>query len=199
VLLEGTRLSLATVTPIAIVLVVLADPIVRGWVGPAMIGAVPVIQVLAFATTLRVANATGTTLLKGSGQVKYLAGVNLGTGLANLVLSAVLVKPFGLVGVAIGTLIPITFSAVFIIFPAACRRVQLPVAQALRHAIWPAAWPGAVVGVALFMVHRATQATLPLAVLEAAAAALLYVGLFIIAVGRRDRAIYTARIWELAT
>jgi hypothetical protein len=34
---------------------------------------------------------------------------------------------------------------------------------------------------------------------EAAAAGLLYVGLFIIAVGRRDRANYTARIWELAT
>ena len=199
VLLEGTRLSLATVTPIAIVLFVLADPIVRGWVGASMIGAVPVIQVLALATALRVANATGTTLLKGSGHVRYLAGVNLGTGLANLALSAALVKPFGLVGVAIGTLIPITFSAVFIIFPAACRRVQLPVAQALRHAVWPAAWPAVVVGVALFLVHRANQPSLRGALVEAAAAGLLYVGLFIVAVGRRDRAIYTARIWELAT
>ena len=199
VLLEGTRLSLATVTPIAIVLIVLADPIVRGWVGPSMIGAVPVIQVLAFATALRVANATGTTLLKGSGKVRYLAFVNLGTGVANLALSAALVKPFGLVGVAIGTLIPITFSSIFLIFPAACQRVQLPVSQALRHAVLPAAWPAAVVGVALFLVHRSTHATLRLAVLQAAAAGLLYVGLFIIAVGRRDRAIYTARIWELAT
>jgi O-antigen/teichoic acid export membrane protein len=199
VLLEGTRLSLATVAPIAVVLIVLGEPLVRGWVGPAMLGAVPVIQILAFAVALRVANATGTTLLKGSGQVRYLAMVNLATGLANVVLSALLVTRYGLVGVAIGTLVPIAASAIFIIFPAACRRVQLPVARALRHAIWPAAWPAVAVAFALAIVQRMTGATLGLALVEAAAAGLLYVGLFILAVGRRDRANYTARIWELAT
>lgn len=199
VLLEGTRLSLATVAPIAVVLIVLAEPLVVGWVGPAMVGAVPVIQVLAFAVALRVANATGTTLLKGSGQVRYLAMVNLATGVVNVALSAALVTRYGLVGVAVGTLIPIACSAIFIIFPAACRRVQLPVTVALRRAVWPAAWPAVVVGFLLLTVQRASGATLGLALVEAAAAGLLYVGLFIIAVGRRDRANYTARIWELAT
>jgi hypothetical protein len=52
---------------------------------------------------------------------------------------------------------------------------------------------------ALALVHRTTGATLGLALVEAAAAGLLYAALFILAVGRRDRAIYTARIWELAT
>jgi O-antigen/teichoic acid export membrane protein len=199
VLLEGTRLSLATVAPIAVVLIVLADPIVRGWVGPAMAGAVPVLQILAFAVALRVANATGTTLLKGSGGVRYLALVNLATGIVNVILSAALVTRYGLIGVAIGTLIPIAAASVFLIFPAACRRVQLPVSRALRHAVWPAAWPAVTVGVALAAVHSVTGATLGLALVEAAAAGLLYVGLFILAVGRRDRAVYTARIWELAT
>jgi O-antigen/teichoic acid export membrane protein len=199
VLLEGTRLSLATVAPIAVVLVVLAEPLVLGWVGPAMLGAVPVLQILAFAVTLRVANATGTTLLKGSGRIRFLALVNLGTGVVNVILSALLITRYGLVGVAVGTLIPIAASAIFIIFPAACHRVQLPIARALRHAVWPAAWPAVAVGFALALVHRATGATLGLALVEAAAAGLLYAALFILAVGRRDRAIYTARIWELAT
>jgi len=198
VLIEGTRLSLATVTPIAIVLLVLSEPIVRAWVGPQMLAAVPVIQVLAFAVALRVATATGTTLLKGSGHVRYLAFVNLGTGAANVVLSAALIKPFGLVGVAVGTLIPILVSSVFLTFPVACRRVQVPVGEAVRRAVWPAVWPAIAVAVALAAVHRPTD-TLPVALAEAAAAGLLYVGLFIIAVGRRDRANYTARIWELAT
>ena len=35
-------------------------------------------------------------------------------------------------------------------------------------------------------------------VAEAAAAGLLYLVLFVAAVGRRDREIYTAKIWELA-
>ena len=198
VLLEGTRLSLATVTPIAIVLIVLAEPIVRGWVGPSMLGAVPVIQVMAVAVAFRVATATGTTLLKGAGQVRYLAFVNLWTGLANLALSAALIKPLGLVGVAIGTLIPIMISSICVIFPASCRRVELPLGQAVRRAIWPAVWPGMAVAIALAAVHGSTD-TVGLALLEAAAAGLLYVGLFILAVGRRDRANYTARIWELAT
>ena len=198
VLLEGTRLSLATVTPIAVALIVLSEPIVRGWVGPAMLGAVPVIQVLAVAVTLRVGAATGTTLLKGAGNVRYLAFVNLGTGLANVALSAALIKPFGLVGVAIGLLLPLSVSSICIIFPAACRRVDVTVWRALRHAIWPALWPGVAVALVLVAVHRPTD-TLAIALVEAAAAGLLYVGLFIIAVGRRDRQVYTARMWELAT
>ena len=198
VLLEGTRLSLATVAPIAVVLLVLAEPIVRGWVGTAMSAAAPVIQVLAVAVALRVGNATGTTILKGSGQVRRLAFVNLWTGLANLILSAALIKPFGLVGVAIGTLVPIAFSSIFIIFPAACHRVQLSVRHAIRYAIWPAAWPAVAVAALLTVVHGRSD-TLGLVIAEAAAAGLLYVGLFILAVGRRDRQNYTARIWELAT
>jgi hypothetical protein len=37
------------------------------------------------------------------------------------------------------------------------------------------------------------------AMLQAAAACLLYAALFVIAVGRKDREVYTARILELAT
>jgi O-antigen/teichoic acid export membrane protein len=198
VLIEGTRLSLATVTPIAIVLIVLAEPIVKAWVGAEMLAAVPLIQILAVAVAFRVATATGTTLLKGSGQVRYLAFVNLGTGVANVALSAALVTSFGLVGVAIGTLIPIVVSSVFYTFPVACRRVQVPVWQATRRAIWPALWPAMAVAMALAAVHQQTD-TFAVALAQAAAAGLLYVGLFIVAVGRRDRANYTARIWELAT
>jgi hypothetical protein len=47
--------------------------------------------------------------------------------------------------------------------------------------------------------NRAVPGPLPLVLAEASAACLLYVGLFVIAVGRRDRQHYTARIWELAT
>jgi O-antigen/teichoic acid export membrane protein len=198
VLLEGTRLSIATVAPIAVALIVLAEPIVLGWVGPAMLGAVPVIQILAVAVALRVGNATGTTVLKGAGRVRYLAMVNLATGVANLALSAALVTRFGLNGVAVGTLIPIAFSSIFIIFPAACQRVNLPIGRAVRHSVWPATWPAVVVGLALKAAHPYVGGPFAVALAEAAAAGLLYLGLFVIAVGPRDRQHYTARILELA-
>jgi len=178
--------------------VVLAGPFVRVWVGPSMLGAAPVIQVLAFAVALRVGNATCTTLLKGAGQVRYLAMVNLTTGVANLVMSALLVKPFGLVGVAIGTLVPVAIASVGVIFPAACRRVDVPVGRAFRQAVWPSIWPALAVGVVLVLSRPFTPDGPVTVVVEAAAAALLYVGLFILAVGRRDREHYSARLWELA-
>ena len=199
VLLEGTRLSLATVVPIALVLVVLAEPLIRAWIRkPEILGAAPVIQILAFAVALRVGNATSTTLLKGAGQVRHVAMVNIWTGLVNLALSAALIKPFGLGGVAIGTLIPVAFSSIFILFPAACRRVGVPVLDAARQAVWPATWPALVVGALLFVSRAFTPAGFWFVVAEAAAAGLLYLALFVAAVGRRDREQYTAKIWELA-
>ena len=198
VLLEGTRLSLATVLPIALVLVVLAEPLIRAWIRrPEILAAAPVIQILAFAVALRVGNATSTTLLKGSGQVRRVAMVNIWTGLVNLALSSALIGPFGLPGVAVGTLIPVAFSSIFILFPAACRRVQVPILTAFRQAVWPAAWPALVVGALLFLTRDRTPDGLKFVAAEAAAAGLLYLALFVAAVGRRDRKQYTAKIWEL--
>jgi O-antigen/teichoic acid export membrane protein len=198
VLIEGTRLSLATVLPIALVLVVLAEALIRAWIRkPEILAAAPVIQILAFAVALRVGNATSTTLLKGAGEVRRVAMVNIGTGLVNLALSAALIKPFGLIGVAIGTLIPVAFSSIFFLFPAACRRVDVPVLQAFRQAVWPAAWPAVVVGGLLFALRDLTPDGLKFVVVEAAAAGAFYLALFVVALGRRDRAEYTAKLWEL--
>lgn len=198
VLLEGTRLSLATVLPIAIVLIVLARPLVRAWVGQKMIESASVIQILAFAVAFRVGNATGTTLLKGSGKVRYLAIVNIVTGIVNLALSAVLVRPFGLEGVAWGTLAPIAFSSMFLLFPAACRRVELPVLHAVRSAIWPTVWPAVVCGLLLLATSRISSGTLLAVLVQAAGAGLVYEILFFgLAVGRTDRAQYAGKLKQL--
>jgi O-antigen/teichoic acid export membrane protein len=199
VLIEGTRLSLATVLPIALVLVLLAEPLIRAWIRkPEILAAAPVIQILAFAVALRVGNATSTTILKGSGQVRHVAMINIGTGLVNLALSSALIMRYGLVGVAVGTLIPVAFSSIFILFPTACRRVEVPVLKAFRQAVWPAVWPALAVGALLFITRDYTPDGLKFVAAEAAAAGVLYIALFVAAVGRRDRQHYTARIWELA-
>jgi len=199
VLLEGTRLSLATVLPIALVLIVLAEPLIRAWIRkPEIMAAVPVIQILALAVALRVGNATSTTVLKGSGHIRRVAMVNIASGLVNLALSALLIGPFGLVGVAVGTVIPVAFSSIFILFPMACRRVGVPVGLAFRQAVWPSSWPAAVVGGLLLVSSRFTPGGAWFIVAEAAAAGLLYLVLFVAAVGRRDRQQYAAKLWELA-
>lgn len=201
ILLQGTRFSLAMVVPIAAAIFVLADPLIRAWMGSAaeaVAGAIPVLQILAVAVAIRVGDATATTLLKGAGSHRMLAGVNLGTGVVNLALSALLIGPFGLIGVAYGTLFPIACAAVFILFPAACRRVGLPVGQAALHAVLPALWPAVVAGAFLFLVRSHVPANLVGVLLESAAAGVIYLALFIgVAIGRTDRRFYQQKVRQI--
>jgi O-antigen/teichoic acid export membrane protein len=201
ILLQGTRLSLAMVVPIAIALILLADPLIHAWLGERaadVAGAIPIIQILAVAVAIRVGNATGTQLLKGTGKHRMLAFVNLGTGVANVALSLALIRRFGLVGVAVGTLIPIAVSSFFIVHPAACRRVGLSVRHAFAHAVLPALWPAVVVGLGLAATRLISSGTLLAVVLQAVGGGLLYLALFFkVAIGRQDRELYAAKAMEL--
>jgi len=201
ILVEGTRLSLATVVPVAMMLIVLAGPIVHAWLGARaelVSGCIPVIQILAFAVMIRVGNATGNTLLKGAGQHRFLAWVSLTTGAVNVALSVLLIGPFGLSGVAVGTLIPIACAGILVLFPAACRRVGLPVAHTAAISVLPALWPAALVGTALFAKRLISSGTLLAVVLQAIAGGVLSLALFVIALDRDNRAVYTAKLKELA-
>ncbi len=142
--LVGTRLSLATVVPASVALALMAGPLVRAWVGPGYEGSVLVVQILAVSVIARVGNATASALLKGTERHRLLAFANLAAAAANLSLSVALARPFGLAGVAIGTLVPVTITAVFVLFPVACRHLAIPTRQAVAEAVWPAVWPGLV-------------------------------------------------------
>ena len=201
ILLEGTRLSLLMVVPIATALIMLADPLVHAWLGrnaDKVAGCIPVLQILAVTVTFRVGNATGNTLLKGAGEHRLVAWVNLGTGVVNALLSIALIGTFGLPGVAWGTLIPIAFSAVFILYPAACRRVGVPLAQAFTQSIVPAVWPAFVMAGLLAATRNISSGTFLAVACQAAAGAVLYLALFFaLAIGKRDRAEYLAKVGQL--
>jgi O-antigen/teichoic acid export membrane protein len=189
------------VLPIAIALVSLAHPLIYAWVGrksPSLMESAVVVQILAVVVALRVGNATGTVVLKGAGEHRMLAWTNILTGVVNVLLSILLVRSHGLVGVAVGTLIPVGVAAIFILYPAACRRVGLSLRDVALHAIWPAAWPAMIVGTILAVSRNLTGDTLVGVGLEAAAGALLYFWLFFaVAIGRRDRAMYTSKALEI--
>lgn len=197
ILIQGTRLSLVMVLPIAVALVALGEPLVRAWVGPQMLGSVIILQILAVAVAIRVGNGTGNTLLKGAGQHRMLAWINLGSGIANVALSVVLIRPFGLRGVAIATLIAVACSAA-VLYPLACRRVDVPVGVAFRRSILPPVWPAIVVGTLLWLTRHVWSGTLLAVMLHAALGAALYLGLFILlGMSRSDRATYASRVREL--
>ncbi|MFL6213178.1 MAG: oligosaccharide flippase family protein [Blastocatellia bacterium] len=198
VFVQGTRITLAMVLPMSAGLVLLAEPLVQAWVGPNFQGSVPIIYVLAAAITVRVATSPASMLLKGAERHRLVAFVNLVMALTNLILSIVLVRWFGLIGVALGTLIPVVLGAGAVIFPAACRRVEMPVINALGEAVWPALWPVALMVLMLAATRNLFGANLIYIALQCIAAGLVYALVFLLFAIRHDeRQWYADKIRQL--
>ena len=196
--IQGTRISLAMVVPIATGLSLLAEPLVLAWVGPDFAGSVPIIHILTIAVAIRVGNSTATTLLKGAGQHRLLATSNLLIAGANLAMSIVLVRHLGLIGVALGTLIAVGSVSIFVLFPAACRRVQLSTREALKTAIFPPLWPLVVMASFLAITRNVISVNLPAIALQAITAGLIYLAVFLmLAIDREERQWYFAKVREL--
>jgi O-antigen/teichoic acid export membrane protein len=198
VFVQGTRITLAMVVPLSAGLVMLAEPLVQAWVGPDFRGSVPIIYVLAAAIVVRVATSPASMLLKGAERHRLVAFVNLLMAVANLALSIVLVRWFGLMGVALGTLIPVVLGAGAVIFPAACRRVRLPLIKALGEAVWPALWPVAPMVLMLAATRNLFGANLVYIALQSVVAGLVYVLVFLLFAIRRDeRQWYADKVRQL--
>ena len=141
VFLRGTQLSLAVVIILTVCLILLARPLIMVWVGPELSESIPVIYVLAFVVIIRICFSPAHVLLEGAGRHRLLAISTVATGIINLLLSIFLVRRYGLIGVAFGTLIPLSLMSSLVIFPAACRRIGSSVGRAFSVAILPALWP----------------------------------------------------------
>jgi O-antigen/teichoic acid export membrane protein len=198
ILIQGTRLSLAMVVPIATVLGLTARRLVLVWVGPEFSASVNVIYILSVVVALRVGNATSAVILKGSGLHKFLAFSNLSMAVGNLILSVLLVRVYGLIGVAIGTLIPMMVTSMFVVFPAACRRVQLSVFKVVQKSVWPATWPAMVMGGFVLLTRGSIAGSWGLIVLQSLVAAIIYAGLFLLfAISRNERDWYFNKVKEV--
>jgi O-antigen/teichoic acid export membrane protein len=190
ILVLGSRVSIAVVGAVTICLMTFADGLVHSWVGAGYDASARVLQLLAIAIAVRVSQATSLTLLRGTGHHRLVAWTNLGTGVVNVGLSMVLIQHFGLVGQAVGTLIPLIATAVFIAIPVACRRTGLPVREFLLRAVWPAVWPALPVGLLLILVKPYVPSRLLTIGAVSAVGVSLYLALFLITgidAARRDQ------------
>lgn len=198
IFIHGTRLSLVSVVPLTAALMLLARPLIETWVGPKFEDSILVTQILVAVVAIRVGCATATTVLKGAGGHRLLAGANMGAAIANLALSLLWIRRFGLVGQALGTLIPVAVVSCFVLWPAGCRRVNLGVGDAFRAAVWPAVWP--ITAMALAIVPM--RAVLPPRLIAIGAAVMVgcivYAATFVtLAVGDEDRRAYIEKALAL--
>jgi O-antigen/teichoic acid export membrane protein len=198
IFVEGTRFSLVTVIPLTAAMFLLARPLIVAWVGPRFTDSIIVTQVLMCVVAIRVGNATAATVLKGAGQHRLLAFANASAALSNVALSLLLIQRFGLVGQAFGTLVPVAFFSVAILWPAACRRVGIDTLEAFRVAVWPTVWPVAVMALVVIPLRDALPPRLYTVALAGAAGTLAYAVTFLaFAVKRDERQIYLAKATEI--
>ncbi len=195
ILLQGTKLSLALAAPLTIGLIVHASALVESWVGAPFAASVLPMQILLTVVLVRVTTAPANQILKGAGRHHILTYVNATTAVVNVLMSIALIRPLGLVGVALGTLLPVSVAAVFVLYPAACRRVGLPLSRPLVESVWPAMWPAGVMGALLWVALRVPPAGLIDVGLRLAAGGLLYAALVIgVAMSADERRFYWTKL-----
>ena len=104
--LAGTRVALVASAFIAFGMLAWSRDFVIRWMGHSFTDAYPVIVILSLAMLLETSQATSVNALYASLHQKAYAVLNTSEAAANLILSIVLVHYMGMIGVAVGTLIP---------------------------------------------------------------------------------------------
>lgn len=141
--LTGTRLTVMISAGIGCIFILLGDAIMALWVGDelgeqiaSVYGLVIVLTVASFFAT---AQWPSIAMLRGVARHRILAATSLGAGVLNLTLSIILVQtPLGMMGVALGTLIP-SLIEVSIVLPFTARVLDVKLSALLRQGFLPAA------------------------------------------------------------
>ena len=105
--LRGSKYATALVAPVIVVLMVLARPILAAWmIKPQFVAMALDARILIFPQMLIVGGTVGDSIIIGTGALKRRLPYSLAMTFGNLVLSLLLVRPLGIMGVVLGTAIP---------------------------------------------------------------------------------------------
>lgn len=135
ILIAGNRACALIIFPMAAILIILGKSVIEAWVGARYVAtSYPVLLVLLIPSTLMLAQSASGLVLYGMAKHKTLAVVVLLEGSANLFLSILLVRRFGILGDAVGTAIPLACTTLFFLPRHLCRVLKLRIGIYLRQA-----------------------------------------------------------------
>jgi O-antigen/teichoic acid export membrane protein len=135
IFVAGNRACAFTTLPITAVFVILGKSIIEVWVGKKYVAlGYPVLLTLIFPYTLMLVQSASGRVLFGISKHGKLAVVTLIEGAANLILSILLVRPYGVIGDALGTAIPLLGTYIVFMPFHLCSRLGIRVSSFLRQA-----------------------------------------------------------------
>src|SRR5882724_792204 len=161
IFVAGNRACALVIFPVTAILVILGKSVIEAWVGRKYVAAsYPIMLVLLLPTTLILAQNATPRVIYGMAKHRTLAWITSIEGVANLILSIVLVRWMGVIGDAIGTAVPLSFTALYFTPRYLSRLLGVRVWTFLREAyVLPVVLCTPLVAVLLFMrrwfpVHR---------------------------------------------
>jgi O-antigen/teichoic acid export membrane protein len=149
--LKATKISLAIMSPLAIFFVFFGQPLINLWVGEENFVGMDIFLIFILMDFIHAVGTPAGLLLQGIGRNKtfvYSETVNAGL---NLILSVILVRELGLLGVALGGLTAHLCTSTWVVPLLACRHTRLPIKKLMSSAVLPPLFVGIVSGVAVWM------------------------------------------------
>ena len=134
VFIAGNRACALIMFPMTVAFVVMGKSVIEAWVGPRYLSSYVILLIVLIPTTFYEAQSTSNRILFGMSLHKSLAYVVLLEGIANVILSIVLVRPLGIVGDALGTAIPLLCTSLFFLPRHMCRQLNIPIRKFLVDA-----------------------------------------------------------------
>jgi O-antigen/teichoic acid export membrane protein len=186
-LIAGSKYSTLLAWPVLFALVIFGQGLLVAWVGEKYAASARLLTILTVPTFLALPQSTAWAVLYGISKHRVPTVLNVANAAANLGLSILWVKPFGLAGVAYGTAVPLFVFGGVLIPLYACRVLRLSIWRYAREgllvpglvtlafaapavlceALWrPRGWPpllGAIFGCWLLFAAVAWRVSLPVA------------------------------------
>src|ERR1700675_3720129 len=192
IFVAGNRACALIIFPMAAILIILGKSVIEAWVCARYVAvSYPILLVLVIPSTCMLAQSASNRILFGIAKHKTLAIVTLMEGTANVVLSILLVRRFGILGDAAGTAIPLFCTTLFFLPRHLCRVLSLRIGVYLREAfLLPLLLCAPLIAVLLLMRHWfVAHNYLQLAIQLVSASAVYGVGLL--------WAIWTRKAWQV--
>jgi O-antigen/teichoic acid export membrane protein len=134
-LVAGAKFTLILALPAAAVFMLLGDRFIELWMDRDYPQSALILSILTIGIIAHLCEMTVTTVLVGTGHAHIVARWVIAQSVINLILSLVLIKPFGLVGVALGTSISMVGFAVISIPIYFHHHLKQSLSSFVRHAM----------------------------------------------------------------
>jgi O-antigen/teichoic acid export membrane protein len=150
-MLEGTKVSLLLLLPTASLIFVTGNSLISLWVGKEYLSSLSILEIFLVIFVVDNMLSTANRVQLGMKKLRFNTIVCFLSALSNLILSIILIPYYGIIGVALGSLIPNLVANIFLSIPYTCSILQLPLRRLLTYSILPPFIPLLVPGSVIYL------------------------------------------------